>query len=485
MRRDVLLLQGPVGPFFQRFSQCLESRGFRAWKVNFNGGDRFFFRGERALDYTGRLDQWAQYLERLVVNRAIGRIYLFGDCRSYHRIAREVAGRLGVRVFVFEEGYVRPNFITLEEGGVNGLSSMMHEPIALDAPAGTPPIEYGQPGRVFETTAIYSMLYYWAAAAGRRRYPHYRHHRPIGWFSEGSTWLRSGVRKLRYALRERNVLKTLLPAYENNYFVCPLQVHCDMQVVVHSDFNSIEHFIGEVLASFAEHAPANKAIVFKHHPLDRGYTDYTRLLGNLSAELGIEDRVFYVHDLDLPTLLRNAQGSVLINSTVGISSLFHGTPVKTLGRAIYDLPGLTEQGGIDDFWTTASRVDPDAFDVFRLNLVLRNQINGNLYRRIDKRSAAGLVWSREMLREHTWVEERAVPREAPRLSVVRPGTGRRGGARARRRPESIATRPFGFGRRALALRRAGAERAALRTIRHASAIAEARIGFPPQENSPA
>jgi len=113
MRRDVLLLQGPIGPFFSRFATDLEARGFRVTKINFNGGDRFFWRGSNALDYTGTLDDWEAWIERLLINRDIGRIYLFGDCRSYHRIAREVARRRGVRVFVFEEGYIRPNFITL------------------------------------------------------------------------------------------------------------------------------------------------------------------------------------------------------------------------------------------------------------------------------------------------------------------------------------------------------------------------------------
>jgi len=187
------------------------------------------------------------------------------------------------------------------------------------------------------------MIYYWASAARTGRFPHYRHHRPFGWLSEGSRWIRSGIRKWLYSRRESNVLSELIPQFNKNYFVCPLQVHCDMQVVVHSDFNSIEHFIGEVLSSFREHAAPNKAIVFKHHPLDRGYTDYTSLFANLVAELGLQGRVYYVHDVDLPTLLRHAQGTVLINSTVGMSSLFHGTPVKTLGDAIYDIPGLTEQ----------------------------------------------------------------------------------------------------------------------------------------------
>ena len=402
MRPDVLMLQGPIGPFFSRFARGLE--------------------------------HWEQYLERLVVNRNIGRIYLFGDCRSYHRIARDVARRHDVRVFVFEEGYIRPNFVTLEEGGVNGHSPMMADPVRLDRQASPLPPEFAAPSHVFWFTAAFSMVYYWACALGRRRYPHYRHHRPIGWLSEGLRWLRSGTRKLRYRVRERRVMDALLPQFDGNYFVCPLQVHCDMQVVVHSGFNSIEHFVGEVLASFAMHAPPNKAIVFKHHPLDRAYTDYTSLFANLAAELGLQDRVFYVHDLDLPRLLRSAQGTVLINSTVGLSSLFHGTPVKTLGRAVYDLPGLTAQCPLDEFWSVEGRVDQQAFEVYRANLVVRNQINGNLYRRISENDPAGIVWSARLLAEHSHAPERPDAAAPGRLTVIEGGaasnSGRKKGPKA-------------------------------------------------------
>ena len=129
MRRNVLMLQGPVGPFFARFARDLEVRGFNVFKINFNGGDKLFYRRKRTISYTGKLKDWENYLERLIKNRNIGRIYLFGDCRSYHRTARKVANKLGIRVFVFEEGYIRPDFITLEEHGVNGNSPMMAQEI--------------------------------------------------------------------------------------------------------------------------------------------------------------------------------------------------------------------------------------------------------------------------------------------------------------------------------------------------------------------
>lgn len=421
MRRNVLLLQGPIGPFFSRFGDDLAARGFAVTKINFNGGDRFFYRRSGAIDYTGKLEDWEYWLERLMINRNIGRIYLFGDCRAYHRIAREVAARLDIRVFVFEEGYIRPNFITLEENGVNGHSTMMKGNLKINTVAPELPDEHAQPAKVFQLTAIYSMIYYWASAARTGRFPHYRHHRPFGWLSEGSRWLRSGMRKWLYARREKNALSELIPQFNKNYFVCPLQVHCDMQVVVHSNFNSIEHFIGEVLTSFREHAPLNKAIVFKHHPLDRGYTDYSSLFANLVAELGLQGRVFYVHDVDLPTLLRHAQGTVLINSTVGMSSLFHGTPVKTLGDAIYDIPGLTEQGELDDFWECEREVDAEMFKAFRAYLVQRNQLNGNLYRKISDHGSSGIVWSDNLSSEHTWIRDKVENRRVPNLTVIEGG----------------------------------------------------------------
>lgn len=424
MRREALLLQGPIGPFFARFAEDLEARGFRVTKVNFNGGDRLFYRRPGAIDYGGTLDDWESWLERLVINREVGRIYVFGDCRAYHRIARDVARRNGVRLFVFEEGYIRPNFITLEENGVNGLSSMMEAPVSLEPTGVALPEEIPHPGRVFPVTAAYSILYYWASAAARRSFPHYRHHRPSDCIAEGARWIRSGFRKWRYARRERHVPSTLADEFAGNYFVCPLQVHCDMQVVVHSDFNSIEHFIGEVLASFREHAPSTKAIVFKHHPLDRGYTDYTTLFANLAAELGLQGRVFYVHDLCLPSLLRQAQGTVLINSTVGMSSLFHGTPVKTLGKAIYDMPGLTYEGSLDTFWNVDAEVDPEIFGAFRDNLVARNQLNGNFYRRIGTaREGTGIVWSAQLEREHSYEEHRVERVGERRFTVIDGGMG--------------------------------------------------------------
>ncbi len=419
MRRDVLLLQGPIGPFFSKFAVSLEQRGFNVHKVNLNGGDRFFYRRPGAVDYAGEVKHWDAFLERFIINKKIGRIYLFGDCRVYHRIAREVAARHDVRVFVFEEGYIRPNFITLEEDGVNGHSPMLRKGFVLPSQNDVDtPQEHSTTKSVFGLTAIMAMTYYWVSAFKKKQFPGYQHHRDFRWLPEGWRWVISGMRKVLFRRKERYMLDNLLPEFENNYFVCPLQVHCDMQVVVHSDYNSIEHFIGEVLTSFAKNAPSNKAIVFKHHPLDRGYTDYTRLFTSLVSEMGLQGRVFYVHDVCLPTLLKHAEGTVVINSTVGMSSLFHGTPVKTLGKAIYALPGLTFQGSLKAFWKNTGSVQESAFKQFRQFLISHNQLNGNMYRSLTDECPSGLVWSDNLINEHRYVPDRLEVPTTPNLRVV-------------------------------------------------------------------
>lgn len=418
MRRNVLLLQGPVGPFFSRFSRDLEGRGFNVFKVNFNGGDAFFYRRKQSINYTGKLKHWEAYLERLVRNKDIGRIYLFGDCRPYHRVARELAQRHQIRVFVFEEGYIRPDYVTLEEDGVNGHSRMLTEPLDYSGVDGSALPQTQHSTNVFTRTAIYSMLYYLSAAFNRRKYRFYQHHRSFNPVTEGFPWIVSAWRKWRYANREKDFLSELQPQFEANYFVCPLQVHCDMQVAVHSDYNSIQHFIGDVIASFAEHAPTNKALVFKHHPMDRGYTDYSLLFDNLISEYGLQGRLFYIHDTCLPTLLKSAQGTVLINSTVGMSSLFHGTPVKTMGRAIYDQPGLTYQHSLDAFWRDSGSVDADEYERFRHYLITHNQLNGSLYKPLPSAADyAGLVWSSGLAENHVYIAHKPEP-VGPRLKLV-------------------------------------------------------------------
>lgn len=113
--------------------------------------------------------------------------------------------------------------------------------------------------------------------------------------------------------------------------------------------------------------------------MDRGYREYTCLIKHCADKYGVRSRVHYFCDIHLPTLLKQSLGMVTINSTTGIQALFHGIPVKVLGRALYDLPRLTTQKPLADFWQNPSQVDEVYFSHFRHQLIQYSQLNGAYY----------------------------------------------------------------------------------------------------------
>src|SRR5512145_991578 len=88
--RRVMMLQGLMGPFFQRLGQGLRSAGHEVYKVNFNGGDRAYWRLPNGIDYRDTLENWPQAFSRLLDEHGITDVMLFGDCRDHHAAALAV-----------------------------------------------------------------------------------------------------------------------------------------------------------------------------------------------------------------------------------------------------------------------------------------------------------------------------------------------------------------------------------------------------------
>jgi len=189
----VLLLQGPVGPFFRRLADDLALAGAQVFKINFNGGDWLFYPGG-AFNYRGRMEDWPQYFEALLDQLNVEVVMLFGDCRPIHKLAHEIAHRRGLKIGVFEEGYIRPDYVTLEQFGVNYHSRIprkasyyMNIPIhKIDRPI---PL-----GNTYWYAVLWAVLYYFAAGLLKPLFRHYVHHRPLTWM-EFFPWVRSVWRK--------------------------------------------------------------------------------------------------------------------------------------------------------------------------------------------------------------------------------------------------------------------------------------------------
>ncbi len=388
----VLLLQGPVGPFFARVADALREGGATSvQKINFCAGDWLFYRKD-STNYRGTLADWPAYLEQYLSQYRIDVLVLFGDCRPVHASAIELATRRGLTYWVFEEGYIRPNYVTFERHGVNGFSGLPKDVSHYARLPTTMAPPEQEVGNTFKPAALNAMAYYVAGTLGMPWFRHQVHHRSLNMF-EGFVWWRSYYRKLLYSTEQKHLLDSVRGRWSKNFFLVALQTAGDSQVLTHSGFKSVVHFIEEVTVSFAVNAPPDTLLIIKHHPMDRGYHDYTRLLRRLGRELGIAARIQYVHDLNLPTLLSHARGVIVINSTVGLSALHHQTPVITLGKAIYNMPGLTFQGGLSSFWTDAQTQLPDLqlYWKFRNFVVDYTQLNGSFYKAMAGGDASGLI----------------------------------------------------------------------------------------------
>jgi capsular polysaccharide export protein len=67
-----------------------------------------------------------------------------------------------------------------------------------------------------------------------------------------------------------------------------------------------------------------------------------------------------------------------VNSTSATLALAAGSPVCTLGEAIYNVPGLTFSGHLDEFWMRPVPPEAGLYGAFRRVLVDRCLVRGGI-----------------------------------------------------------------------------------------------------------
>ncbi len=390
-RKSFLFLQGPCGPFFRQLGKALASKGHAVLRINFNGGDVLQWPGRLTRKFPGLPQDWPEYVHSLQTEHGFTDLCIFGDCRPYHQAAVRILKEYGLRVHVFEEGYFRPRWITLEEDGVNANSRMPRDPqfyfqAASEIEAFPKSIDIGKTPRHFFRHYFH---YFLATGYLAHLFPQYKRSavypdslRLYPAFTEAvGDSLRWGFRllgsKRMHAQADQHI--DCLISQKRPYFIAPLQLSIDSQITCHSSFSSMPEFISYVVRNFARHAPENASLVIKNHPLDP-IVRANRMVAELEASsCGIMDRVIFLDGGNLPRILKHSSGAVLINSTTGLSALHHGVPCITLGKAVYDIKGLTHQKSLDDFWHEPTAPSHDLYQGFRKVFMHQTQINGSYY----------------------------------------------------------------------------------------------------------
>lgn len=358
--RRVLLLQGPVGPFFSRLQAFLDEAGFDCWRICFNAGDLVYARRRKRLRFGGGEAEWQAWLEAACRNRQIGCIVLFGSERPAHRIARAVAQRHGVRVISLEEGYIRPGYVTVEEGGNNASS-----PIAGRlAPSGISAPE--EPAAAVRYPAFWRMVFHaWVYFTARGLAPlgaSELHHRSAPLLTEAWHWARNGIRRVRGGERNFAMIQDLLEHRDGSYYLVPLQVAADANLKSSALGWDSPRLVKETIDSFARAAPPGTQLVFKIHPMERGHNRLTPAIRRLARAARVADRVKVVETGSLGLLARHARGMITINSTSGLSAIYHGIPLLVIGEAIYAHPRLAicarGEPSFDRFWRATHVAHP-------------------------------------------------------------------------------------------------------------------------------
>ena len=381
--RNYLFLQGPHGPFFGRLAGMLEAAGGTCWRVAFNRGDAHFWPNSKTLiPFTAAQATWPAECARLLDAHEITDLVLYGDVRPIHADAIRIARARGMTVHVFEEGYIRPYWVTYERNGSNGNSRLMEMTVAEMRAA----LANAEPEAIDPVAAwgdlrqhiFYGAYYHAFVIFLNRRYRNFRPHRDITAMDEFRLYLRRlllmPLHRLRRARLTRQIRRAGYP-----FHLVMLQLAHDSNVRAHGDFQAQEEFHDHVIKGFAEGAPGHHHLVFKAHPLEDGRIPEARAIKYIARAYGVADRVHYVPGGKLAKLLNLARSAVTINSTAGQQALWRGMPLRAFGRAVYDKPEFVSRQPIAEFFRQPERPDLAAYHDYRQYLLETSQVPGGYY----------------------------------------------------------------------------------------------------------
>ena len=381
--RRFLFLQGPHGPFFHRLGKMLSAAGAEVWRVGFNRGDRAFWpTSSTYIPFRGKAADWPMAFRMVVAEKFITDIVVYGDTRAVHAEAITAAKALGLMVHVFEEGYLRPHWVTYERGGSNGHSRLMSMSVAqMQADLARSEMELPEaPARWGDMRQhmFWGALYHWFVLTGFWDYRNFRPHRALTVWQEFLLYCKRLV-LLPYHRAGRIAATLRIKHGGFPYHLVLLQLEHDSSFQMHSPFRSMTEFIALVIDGFARGAAPHHHIVFKAHPLEDGRVALAQELRRLATQHGVQDRVHFVRGGKLAQLLNHARSAVTVNSTAAQQVLWRGLPLKTFGAAVYAKPEFVSTQSLPEFFASPTRPDSRAYRDYRHYLLETSQVPGGFY----------------------------------------------------------------------------------------------------------
>ena len=410
-KRVFLFLQGPHGPFFSQLARRLRQTGAETLRLGFNRADRAFWHGPGYLPFRDPPEALAARLAFLISTRGVTDLVLYGSSRPIHRIALEMADKAGLTRHVFEEGYLRPYWVTYERDGANAespVASLTLDQMAEALSHGTPAV-HEAPDRWGDMRAhmFWGAAYHAVLLAGKGSYTGFRPHRRPDFIREFLLHLQKlAATPARTVSRGIATLRVRHGGFP--YHLVLLQLAHDANFLDHGPFPDQASFLDTVFRGFAAGAPSHHHLVLKAHPLEDGREPLRPLIRRLAKQHGLVGRVHFLAGGKLARLLDTARSAVTVNSTSAEQALWRAKPLRALGEAVYNRPEFVSDQPLAEFFAAPRHPDRDAYLIYRSFLLVTCQVAGGYY---------GVLSRRKLLRQ---IPDLMLAVESPYEQVLSP-----------------------------------------------------------------
>jgi len=285
--------------------------------------DRIFTGGLEKDKVIERGIRYYNFLSRFIRRNQINLIIVQNDLVGHSAIALKAAERMKIKTVIFEDGLFRPNTVTFDEKGVNYFNSLPREKtffqnINIDQEKFKQFIRE-EKGEVApkEVKFPFSFLDFLKLVLHPYRLKLYS--------AKFLTYLQDK------AFRHHGI--------GTEYIFLPLQVTTDTQVLIHSSLRSMDELIAICLKGLKRYNIKNKSnllLAVKEHPSEPMYDKIALMLEKYRKK-----GVICLKEADIKGLILGSKAVITINSTVGVEGLRYFKPVITLGKAFYNIEGIS------------------------------------------------------------------------------------------------------------------------------------------------
>ncbi|ADP71679.1 Capsule polysaccharide biosynthesis protein [Rhodomicrobium vannielii ATCC 17100] len=376
---QILFVSAPFGPFFREAAKALGDDGHSVWRIAWEGGDFVETPAPHRIRFHRSEDDEETFVRRIIREKKISIIVTFNDTSRRNRLAIKIASELGIQRLVLENGYLRPFWITVDRSGVNGFSDLPRDPSYYTSQNLPPPsfLKFQSSMRCHVRHVIWH--YFWSCALSPFLRFEADYHGDHIW-RQARHYFGEYIWRISHSEEEKLTrLKKIHEEASGPIFVVLLQKPGDSQLKVHSSFPRNRAFLVDVLQSFSANAPSDALLVIKQHPYDYGVERCPRFVEKQAERLGIFGRVVYFRKTSIDRIYDQSTAVITVNSTGGLTALMRDLPVICMGNAVYDMPKLTFQGALDEFWSNPVPPVRESVDAFCAYLQKYSQVNGGFH----------------------------------------------------------------------------------------------------------